>query len=123
MNARLLAHSSTETKVAAIERQPITLSVAALHDREAIYRFRHEVYARELGQHTPNSSATLRDALDERNVYLIATIDGHIAAFVSLTPPGGAYSVDKYVRREILPFRCDDWLYEIRLLTVLRPHR
>ena len=76
MNARLLAHSSTETKVVAIERQPITLSVAAPHDREAIYRFRHEVYARELGQHTLNSSATLRDALDERNVYLIATIDG-----------------------------------------------
>jgi len=102
----------------------IVLSVATEQDRDAIYRLRHEVYARELGQHPVNSAGELRDALDEWNVYLIARIDGQVAGFISLTPPGApAYSIEKYVTRAALPFAFDDQLYEIRLLTVVKPHR
>jgi histidinol-phosphate/aromatic aminotransferase/cobyric acid decarboxylase-like protein/GNAT superfamily N-acetyltransferase len=102
----------------------MVLSVASEQDREAIYRLRHEVYARELGQHATNPSGKLQDALDDWNVYLVAKIAGQIAGFISLTPPGRAgYSIDKYVAREALPFRFDDRLYEIRLLTVVKPHR
>src|SRR6185369_13448438 len=44
--------------------------------------------------------------------------------FISLTPPGrGALSIDKYFARETLPCPIDDRLYEVRLLTVLKPHR
>jgi histidinol-phosphate/aromatic aminotransferase/cobyric acid decarboxylase-like protein/GNAT superfamily N-acetyltransferase len=101
----------------------ITLSVAGDADREAIYRFRHEVYGLELRQHQPNFTASIRDTLDDRNVYLVATVDGQVAGFISLTPPGGAYSLDKYVPRRSLPFDFDHALYEIRLLTVVKPHR
>jgi histidinol-phosphate/aromatic aminotransferase/cobyric acid decarboxylase-like protein/GNAT superfamily N-acetyltransferase len=100
-----------------------TLSLANERDREEIYRHRHEVFARELGQHHVNATGRLRDALDEFNVYLVARCDGAIAGFVSITPPGRGYSMDKYVARERLPFACDAGLHEIRLLTVLQPHR
>src|SRR5207237_925965 len=46
-----------------------------------------------------------------------------IVGFVSITPPGRTYSVDKYIEREELPFVVDDRLFEVRLLTVLKPHR
>jgi histidinol-phosphate/aromatic aminotransferase/cobyric acid decarboxylase-like protein/GNAT superfamily N-acetyltransferase len=105
------------------EASTITLSVATAQDREAIYRFRYEVYARELRQYAPNPLGALRDTLDDSNVYLVATIAGQIAGFISLTPPGRGYSIDKYVAREMLPFAVDEGLYEIRLLTVLKPHR
>src|SRR5882672_7519662 len=102
----------------------IALSVASELDRETIYRLRHEVYAQELGQHNVNAAARLRDVLDDANIYLVAKIAGQIAGFISITPPGPAgYSIDKYARREALPFSFDDRLYEIRLLTVPRPHR
>ena len=77
---------------------PFLLATATAADRETIYRARHEVYARELGQHAPNHSARLRDPLDDSNVYLLAKVAGDIAAFISLTPPGGpAYSIDKHL--------------------------
>jgi histidinol-phosphate/aromatic aminotransferase/cobyric acid decarboxylase-like protein len=58
------------------------------------------------------------------NVYLVATIAGEIAGFVSITPPGEAgYSIDKYFARHDLPLRFDDDLYEVRLLTVTGAHR
>ncbi len=102
----------------------LVLSVAETNDREVIYRLRHEVYARELGQHAANPTRCLRDALDDSNIYLVAKVAGQIAGFISLTPPGGAgYSIDKYVARADLPFPFDDRLYEIRLLTVPKPHR
>src|SRR5438552_2498095 len=130
----------------------IFLSVATETDREVIYRLRHEVYARELGQHAASPAGQLRDALDDWNIYLVARIGGQIAGFISLTPPpsvqegsaelqfgarlctsavatasdhssGFHYSIDKYVSRDALPFRFDDGLYEIRLLTVVKPHR
>ena len=97
----------------------IQLVHASERDREAIYRIRHEVFARELGQHSPNCAGRLRDALDDFNLYLVAKVEGDVAAFVSLTPPTPpSYSMDKYVARERLPFAFDGQLYEVRLLTV-----
>src|SRR5438552_13351057 len=135
-----------------LESLRIFLSVASETDREGIYRLRHEVYARELGQHAASPAGRLRDALDDWNIYLVARIGGQIAGFISLTPPppvpegsaelqfgarlctsavatapdhssGFHYSIDKYVSRDALPFRFDDGLYEIRLLTVVKPLR
>jgi histidinol-phosphate/aromatic aminotransferase/cobyric acid decarboxylase-like protein/GNAT superfamily N-acetyltransferase len=102
----------------------IHLRTATEQDRQSIYRLRHDVYARELRQHVPNPAGALQDKLDDWNVYLVGKIAGHIAGFVSITPPGPiGYSIDKYVNREALPFALDDRSFEIRLLTVLKPHR
>jgi histidinol-phosphate/aromatic aminotransferase/cobyric acid decarboxylase-like protein len=93
-------------------------------DRQTIYCLRHAVYAQELGQHSVTSRGSLSDTLDAWNVYLVARIDGHIAGFISITPPGKpAYSIDKYFSRDALPFAVDEGLFEIRLLTVLKPYR
>jgi histidinol-phosphate/aromatic aminotransferase/cobyric acid decarboxylase-like protein/GNAT superfamily N-acetyltransferase len=101
-----------------------TLSVATDGDRETIYRLRHEVYARELAQHSVNGSGSLADALDGWNIYLVVKDGREIAGFISITPPGGpSYSIDKYFVRDTLPFPVDQNLYEVRLLTVLKPHR
>lgn len=100
-----------------------SLSVATEADRQAIYRLRHQVYGIELRQHHPSPAARIRDVLDDRNIYLVAAVGGEIAGFISLTPPGGAYSLDKYLARASLPFEFDHGLFEIRLLTVLKPHR
>lgn len=100
------------------------LSVADERDREAIHRIRHEVYARELGQHHVNPAGRLRDALDDWNFYLVAKLGGEIGGFISITPPGQpSYSIDKYFAREALTFAFNHQLYEVRLLTVLKPHR
>ncbi len=99
------------------------ISVASDSHREIIYRLRHAVYARELGQHIVNATERIRDELDDFNVYIVATVEGEVAGFVSVTPPGRRYSIDKYLDRKALSFECDDGLFEIRLLTVLRQHR
>ena len=100
------------------------VSPASNIDREEIYRIRHEVYARELGQHPVNTAKLLRDSLDDENVYIVAKLAGKMAGFISVTTPGQPrYSIDKYFARETLPFPVDDGLYEVRLLTVLRAHR
>src|SRR5947208_7646255 len=100
------------------------LTVASQAHREAIYRARHEVYARELGQHMLNGHGRLIDALDGHNLYLAAHLDGVLAGFISITPPGAAnFSVDKYFDRAVFPFQFDNTVYEIRLLTVLQPYR
>jgi histidinol-phosphate/aromatic aminotransferase/cobyric acid decarboxylase-like protein/GNAT superfamily N-acetyltransferase len=98
------------------------------------------VYARELGQHAINSSEPLTDCLDDANIYLVVrgandlagsepvvspnlTCD-RIAGFISITPPQhGQYSIEKYFDRSELPFAIDRQTFEIRLLTVLKPHR
>lgn len=104
--------------------QPTVLELATAEDRELIYRLRYEVYARELGQHRANGNGQLTDTLDPHNLYLVARVGGELAGFISLTPPGApSLSIDKYARREQLPFAVDDGLYEVRLLTVTRPHR
>ncbi|SDR91507.1 histidinol-phosphate aminotransferase family protein [Opitutus sp. GAS368] len=100
------------------------LGLADAEDREEIFRLRHEIYARELGQHAVNHAGALRDALDTVNIYLTARCGPEIAGFVSITPPRApSFSVDKYFARSSLPFAFDDRLYEVRLLTVLQPHR
>jgi histidinol-phosphate/aromatic aminotransferase/cobyric acid decarboxylase-like protein len=101
----------------------ITISLARDSDRPKIYRIRHDVYAIELAQHPPNSEQRLSDALDTRNCYIKAGVDGRIAGFVSITPPGQLYSVDKYFGRDSYHFRFDSGVYEVRLLTVIRGYR
>ncbi len=106
------------------QRNHIRISLADEHDREVIYRLRHEVYAGELGQHQVNETQALRDRLDDFNVYIVASIGEEIAGFMSITPPGpGGYSIDKYLKREQLPFPWDEHLYEVRLLTVVKACR
>ena len=103
---------------------PVRIAIATGEDRETIYRFRHEVYAREILQHAANPAGRLRDSLDDFNAYVVATVAGQIVGFISITPPGQpAYSIDKYLRRDQLPFSFDDQLYEVRLLTVTKSHR
>ena len=100
------------------------VELADAEDRAEIFRLRHEIYARELGQHTPNQTGTLRDKLDEVNLYITARCGGAIAGFICITPPRApSFSIDKYFARSALPFTFDDRLYEVRLLTVLQPHR
>ena len=99
----------------------ITIAFANDSDRAAFYAARHEVYAVELGQHPPNSAGSLSDPLDNYNVYIKATVDDCIVGFVSITPPGHRYSVDKYFAREDFPFPFDAALYEVRLLQPLCP--
>jgi len=102
----------------------IVLRIATSVEREEIYRLRHEVYARELGQHALNQLGSLHDPLDEFNIYIVAVLDGELAGFVSITPPGfGSYSVDKYLCRENFPELAGDGLYEVRLLTVTNRFR
>ncbi|WP_199486542.1 histidinol-phosphate aminotransferase family protein [Actinomadura logoneensis] len=97
----------------------LELRPAAEKDREWIGRLRHEVYARELGQHSPNAAGVLTDELDGRNVYIAAFRHGEPAGFVSVTPPwAGRYSIDKYVRRAEHPALSADGLFEIRILAV-----
>ncbi|MCW2748842.1 MAG: aminotransferase, partial [Nocardioidaceae bacterium] len=97
---------------------------ADAEQREAIYRARHEVYAVELGQHESNAEGRLCDRIDAFNRYLVATRDGSLAAFVSITPPGpNGFSIDKYFDRDDLPFELGSAAYEIRLLTVLKQYR
>jgi histidinol-phosphate/aromatic aminotransferase/cobyric acid decarboxylase-like protein/N-acyl-L-homoserine lactone synthetase len=99
------------------------LRMATQQDRRQIHQVRHEVYARELGQHAMRPEGMLQDSLDERNEYIVLAEGTHVLAFVSITPPGGTYSIDKYFQRSTLPFPCDPGLYEIRLLTVIDEHR
>jgi len=101
----------------------IAVALACPGDRELIYAARHEVYARELRQHPENDRCLLCDPLDERNEYIVAKQDDDMLGFISITPPGGQYSIDKYFPRRGLTLQFDPRLYEIRLLTVLRPHR
>jgi histidinol-phosphate/aromatic aminotransferase/cobyric acid decarboxylase-like protein/GNAT superfamily N-acetyltransferase len=105
-------------------RARIRIADAKCDDRDAIYRLRHDVYARELGQHPENPAGRLTDGLDAFNHYIVAWQGGEIAGFVSITPPGHErYSIDKYLARDDLPFALDDGVYEVRLLTVAAAHR
>jgi histidinol-phosphate/aromatic aminotransferase/cobyric acid decarboxylase-like protein/predicted GNAT family N-acyltransferase len=105
-------------------RRKTRISMATPADRPAIYAMRHEVYAVELGQHPQNAEGMLSDALDAFNEYIVAHVDGELAAFISITPPGfGRYSIDKYAAREDLPVHFDGGLYEERVLTVAQQHR
>ncbi|MGM5470210.1 aminotransferase class I/II-fold pyridoxal phosphate-dependent enzyme [Flavobacteriaceae bacterium LMO-SS05] len=100
------------------------ISLATSSDREKIYQLRHEVYGTELMQHSENDSGIYRDQLDDFNTYICAKINAEIVGFISVTPPlKNIYSIDKYFKRKELPFKVDDRLYEMRILTVLKAHR
>jgi len=100
------------------------ISIADDSDKESIYALRHEVYAEELRQHSMTRNGMLSDSLDAFNKYIVAKIDGQLVGFVSITPPGfGRYSIDKYFAREDVGLSFDEGLFEIRILTVARPHR
>ncbi len=99
------------------------VGIATPAQRERIYRLRHDIYARELGQHAERADGVLSDELDERNVYIVASTGGHIAGFVSITPPGARYSIDKYFATGALSVPRDEGLFEIRLLSVVAEQR
>lgn len=101
----------------------LTVRLATHSDHPDLYRLRHLVYAQELHQHACNTQRLLTDSLDSFNVYLVATYNSSIIGFVSITPPGHEYSIDKYLARDELPFPVDDSLYEIRLLTLHPAYR
>lgn len=104
--------------------QQITIAWADARDREQIYRQRHAVYARELGQHALRDDGRLRDVIDDENVYIVAQIEGRLAGFISITPPSAQrYSLEKYVPRERWPIANPERAFEIRLLTVCRSAR
>jgi histidinol-phosphate/aromatic aminotransferase/cobyric acid decarboxylase-like protein len=102
----------------------IRISLATERDRRTIYGLRHDVYATEIRQHKENAEKQIHDALDQKNVYIVARVGDQISGFISITPPQtGVYSLDKYLRRDELPFDLDEGTYEIRILTVLPAHR
>lgn len=102
----------------------LRISIATRSEREQIYRIRHDVYARELGQHSENASGRLTDALDVFNEYIAASIGTQVVGFVSITPPDhDRYSLDKYVDRGEFPFEFDIGVFEVRILTVIEPFR
>jgi histidinol-phosphate/aromatic aminotransferase/cobyric acid decarboxylase-like protein/GNAT superfamily N-acetyltransferase len=106
-----------------LEDAKTTVRIASTNDREIIYRIRHDVYAKEIGQYPENAKRLLTDDLDTRNTFLVAYSANELAGFVSITPPGGSYSIDKYVSRADWPITYSSSLNEIRLLTVTRKHR
>src|SRR5947209_4290586 len=95
-----------------------SLTTAGDEERRAIYRIRHEVYAGELHQHPENERRELTDRLDAVNLYVVAKRGGRVVGFVSVTPPPGPYSLDKYLPRECWPVPAGPGTYEVRLLTV-----
>ena len=93
-------------------------------DRPVIHALRHEVYARELGQHAVNESGTLADALDPLVEYLVAERAGTVVGFVALTPPtAGRWSLEKYLPQADLPGPPHETTWEIRLLTTIATER
>jgi histidinol-phosphate/aromatic aminotransferase/cobyric acid decarboxylase-like protein len=88
-------------------------------DRDWILALRHRVYAEELGQHAPDPSGRLSDALDGDNEYLVVADESGPAGFVSLTAPWvGRYALDKYLTRDELPVLDRPDTFEVRILTV-----
>jgi len=100
------------------------LAIASESDRKEIYKIRYQVYAKELKQHSHNPSEELRDDLDLCNHYVVAKQKGNIIGFVSITSPASpTYSVDKYFTRPSIPYHFNDYLYEVRLLTIVESKR
>ncbi len=101
----------------------LRICLASPAQRDAIFRLRHRVYASELAQHPENELGLLQDELDSFNVNIVVGHGDEVAGFVSITPPGGPLSIDKYLDRGRLPFACDESVFEIRLLTVSEAYR
>jgi hypothetical protein len=64
----------------------IQMKLAEKVDRETIYRMRHEVYAGELFQHPENIFGKLTDALDDYNIYIVASSQGTWTYGIKSTP-------------------------------------
>lgn len=62
--------SSSRGSVRTSRRRRQRLAMATAEDRDLIYQLRHEVYARELGQHRENATCRLSDSLDGVNHYI-----------------------------------------------------
>ena len=107
-----------------MNNQKMSFSIASNLDRQEIYKIRHLIYAQELNQHAVNPSQQLTDDLDAENKYIVAKAGNQILGFISITTPNSKkYSVDKYFSRLDIPYPFDEYLYEIRLLTVLEKSR
>ena len=100
----------------------ITVKIADQKEREEIYKYRYKIYSLELKQHKENPEKMLKDAIDEINTYIIVKINDNIAGFVSITPPGGKYGLDKYIDRTEFPYIYDN-MFEGRLFSVLEEFR
>ncbi len=73
---------------AALNKLRIALATDA--EREAIYQLRHAVYATELGQHAPNDTERLSDALDAwfaPSPRAIAALREHLPWLMRTSPP------------------------------------
>ncbi len=102
----------------------VSLLLASSTDREEIYQIRHTIYALELQQHHPEFAQKLTDELDLSNQYIVAKCHDKVIGFISITTPSShRYSVDKYFLRSAVPYAFDEYLYEIRLLTVVESNR
>lgn len=113
-----------ETSSEMVKNNLIEISIATSNDRNKIYKYRHEVYAVELMQHPSNDASRIEDQLDADNIYIVAKINAEIVGFISITPPHkNQYSIDKYLSRQEIPFDIDSKTFEMRILTVLKPHR
>lgn len=100
----------------------LLITQATPKDRKEIYRIRYQVYTLELGQHEITSQEYLTDALDDYNEYLVCKDGDAIAGFISITPPGRRFSLDKYRQRDTLSFLYEN-SYEVRILTVRPAYR
>lgn len=95
------------------------ISIANNQDRESIYKLRHAIYAEELAQHKVNDSYLLKDGIDAHNIYIVAKRHNSVKGFISITPAQAPeFSIDKYFNRSQLPISFDEYLYEVRLLSI-----
>ena len=97
---------------------PPRIVVATKDMREDIYRARHEIFAKELGQYPCLSKQRLRDPTDCWNTYIAAVKDGAVLGFVAITPP---HLPKAFERHGVSPL--DRAAFEIRLLAVRPPFR
>ncbi len=92
-------------------------------ERQEIYRLRYLVYTCELHQHGESEREVLTDELDAYNEYIGAyTSEDILAGFISITPPGRRYSLDKYRDRTTKKWMYQN-AYELRILTVREEYR
>ncbi len=101
----------------------LSIKLADETERDEIYHLRHKIFAEELKQHKTNKEKILKDEIDNFNIYIVVKIEDKLIGFVSITPPGKIYSMDKYISRSVAPFVYDQHLYEVRLLGILNEYR
>lgn len=102
----------------------LQLALATTTNHIEIDRIRHEIYASELGQFAQHPDGILQDRPEVESIYITAIDDGKVIGFVGITPPASPrYSIDHYLSRNDIPFPFDEYLYEIRALTVADPAR